>query len=697
MKKIYRFPLERTHCGVPMGNGNAGVLVWGENALHLTVNRSDFWDHFGGDFLKGENFYQQLIKCAEESNYSRKALSDMFMACYDPDRLWINPKRLPVGRFEVFFKDGAVPEGAELDYTTGILAVKLSNGKTLLLELPLGADLLQVVDSENTIAEIKCRPYDEFPRANNYLKDHKFPAPERFANGWIVKCLCPDDKPLTCAWEKREDKYFFTIGCDVPADLDCKIAQTRKFWSDLFASIPEFTLPEKNWNDFYKFCAWKLAAATAPTGYAAGLQGPWIEEYQNAQWGGDYHFNVNVQMVYDGALKLGHPELLMPLFDMIESDAFTATLRYNSKILFNDDSAWYFTHAVDDRGVQIGGLGCGSVLDPVCGAWTAMLYIGYVDMTGDEEFLKNRAYNAVRKIMRGFELMLDKDLNIPLAISAEYASSNPDSLPAGRNPSYQLAGMRYLADTLIKWSIRLGIEPEPIWQQILDKVPKFSTITGRDRYGARAPEQHIAIWENQDLVHCHRHHSHLATIYPFPDPQPYTEDELKILDDSIDHWISLGSGMWSEWCMMWAIQIYSRLNFSEVPMIMLNLWKEHFVNESDCIVYLPRFRGLICHRRHDMVLDKRDHEIMQLDGVGGYISVFTEMFCCYEHDKVYLFRGIPAKWRKEAAFKGVKLPGGWSVSADSSSVTIEGTAGKTLTVVIDGKEFVLTAGTHKTA
>ena len=149
--------------------------------------------------------------------------------------------------------------------------------------------------------------------------------------------------------------------------------------------------------------------------------------------------------------------------------------------------------------------------------------------------------------------------------------------------------------------------------------------------------------------------------------------------------------------MMWAVQIYSRLNFSEATFPMLSIWKDHFVNEGDCIVYLPRFRGMICHRRHDMVLDKRDHEIMQLDGVGGYISAFTEMFCCLERGKVYLFRGIPAKWRKEAAFKNVKLPGGWKVSGEFGKVTLSGPQDKTLTIVVDGKEYTLTAGTHELA
>ena len=694
MNKSYNFPLERTHCGIPMGNGNTGVLVWGEGNLHLTVNRSDFWDHFGGDYLAGENMYEKLVKCAMETNYSREKLQKMFFDCYPPDRLWINPKRMPVGRFDVVFKNNAAPEKAVLDYTSGKVTVTLNNGSEIVLELPMGANLLQLTDSSNAVEKVICRPYDDFPRAKTYLADQGYPMPERFENGWTVKCLNPDDKPLTCRYIQNNEKWIFTIGDDVPADLDVKLAETEKFWADYFATIPEFKLPDEEWNKFYKLCAWKLAAATAPTGYPAGLQGPWHEEYQNAQWAGDYHFNVNVQMLYDGALKLGHPELLMPLFDMIESDAFMATLRRNSQILFNDDSALHVTHAVDNRGVQVGGLGCGSVLDPVCGAWTALLYVGYFDMTNDMEFLAKRAFPFVRGIMRDYELMLDENLDIPLAISAEYASSIPTAPVAGRNPSYQLAGMRYLADVLIKWSGLLGIEPESIWQQVLDKVPKFSIVQGRGRYGKREMENRIAIWEGLDLEVCHRHHSHLATLYPFPDPQEYTEDELVTIDNSIDHWISLGSGMWSEWCMMWAIQIYSRLNFCEATFSMLNMWKDHFVNEGDSVVYLPRFRGLICHRRHDMVLDKRDHEIMQLDGVGGYISAFTEMFCYMEHGKVYLFRGIPAKMRKEAAFKEVKLPGGWMISANNNEITISGPAGKKLQVVKDNKEYTFEAGTH---
>ena len=45
------FPLPRTHCGIALGNGLAGALVWGNERLNITVNRADFWDRRAGHKL----------------------------------------------------------------------------------------------------------------------------------------------------------------------------------------------------------------------------------------------------------------------------------------------------------------------------------------------------------------------------------------------------------------------------------------------------------------------------------------------------------------------------------------------------------------------------------------------------------------------------------------------------------------------
>ncbi|NOY74294.1 MAG: hypothetical protein GXP32_00690 [Kiritimatiellaeota bacterium] len=76
-------------------------------------------------------------------------------------------------------------------------------------------------------------------------------------------------------------------------------------------------------------------------------------------------------------------------------------------------------------------------------------------------------------------------------------------------------------------------------------------------------------------------------------------------------------GQWSEWCIPWAAIIQTRLGFNEAPAVLLNIWREIFVNEGMATAYLPRFRSLVAHRRHDLGEPKESHEVMRLDGTMG--------------------------------------------------------------------------------
>jgi hypothetical protein len=225
--------------------------------------------------------------------------------------------------------------------------------------------------------------------------------------------------------------------------------------------------------------------------------------------------------------------------------------------------------------------------------------------------------------------------------------------------------MRRLAAVLIEFSLLLKLEPRPIWQKILDKVPHFTTVGGYDSY-ARSNEARIAIWENQDLEVCHRHHSHLGCIWPFDSlPEEPSEEIWQVVENSITHWISMGMGKWSEWCIPWANIIYTRTGLNEAPMQLFNMWKEIFVNEGMSVVYLPRMLSMIAHRRHDIAKPKEDHEVMQLDGTGGFIDAFMQMCAYTKGRKLHLFKGMPSKW-DEVEINNFRLPGGGSLNASKS-------------------------------
>ncbi|MBR2433892.1 MAG: hypothetical protein IKB22_00325 [Lentisphaeria bacterium] len=676
----FTFPLERPHCGVPLANGNFGALIWGRETLNLTIGQNDLWDHRIGELVDERDSYDRFTAYAKEYGYD-SGLDKLF---HRDDSFIGRSGRLPIGRFDFHFAEGITPRAAVLHYETGMLDIITSGNGTIRLICVLKQNILYVLDPGREIQSVSLHPASDFPQVRQFNAERGMGEYERLADGW--KICPPADHEFTIRAEKTA--YGWKIYTNQDSDdtrMEQQIAFTNSWWSSFSARIPHITVPDSWWNRFFRFSQYKFGAATCPFGYPSGLQGPWHEEYQECKWSGDFHFNVNVQMIYGPAFALGVAEHLLPLFDMIESPAFQLAMKHNAKSLFKVDDALWQTHAVDDRGLQCGWLGSWSVLDPACGAWTALLYYDYYRYTNDVSFLRDRAWPYIYGIMRGYECMLDSEFNIPVAISAEYASSNRNmKTVAGRNPSYQLAAIRKLAKILIELAAVLKREERPIWRKILEKVPEFTTVSGYDSYGGK-DEQRIAIWENQDLEVCHRHHSHLGCIWPFDslpeNPDPETE---RILANSIDHWISMGFGKWSEWSIPWANIIFTRMGLNEAPMQLFGIWKEIFVNEGLATVYLPRMLSLIAHRRHDISKPKETNEVMQMDGTCGFLTAFMEMCAYPRFGKLNLFHGMPSKW-KDIRVENLTLPGGGILTAERGGEAVISGGVKDLTFSFNNK------------
>lgn len=685
MKKLLLdFPLLRPHCGIPMGNGRLGILIWGGDKICLTVNRSDYWDYRFGEKYLGPH-YKKLADAYEACDVS--PVNSQFICRQKPEvgDGWWSSTRLPCGRFE-FSLRGAKPSNAALDYSTGNVMVYCDNGKHISFHLDLEQDLLIIKDLGKLINAA------QFVSAWKYIGDLlakvDFEHPEKIRSATLVGEIqsVPSDQSLAALCSTTEYGYALTLqrgrdneaalsnGIKILTDIDVSSVEEhcKAWWSNYWNQVPEINIPDKFLKGFYQLALYKFACATHPSGVACGLQGPWVEEYQKTPWSGDYHFNVNIQQIYTLAPATGNFEHLMPLFDMLESVPFQKVMRDNAQNMFGIDDGLLLTHAVDYRGMQCGGISAGTALDFACGGWMAQLYWLYYKYTLDEDFLRKRALPFMRGVMRVFEECLeesDGQLNIPLGISAEYKQIFKQDggcatcQTTGRNPSYQLACLHMLADILLEAYKITGEYPEKIWYDIKNRLPRYSLIKEGDR-------SRIAIWEGQDLDVCHRHHSHLALIYPF-DTLPYpTPDEKEIIDNSIDRWVEKGMGQWSEWCYPWAAIIHARLGFKQTPEILLNLWKEIFVNESMATVYLPRVQGLSAHRRADMLKPLEANEIMQLDGTMATATAIIEMLVHHKGNTVYLFRGVPDKWA-DVSFENVHLPGAFLISADRKRGKIE--------------------------
>lgn len=671
----WQFPLQRSHAGIAMGNGLFGALIWGKDRIHVTLNRSDFWDHRGGYRpTEGVTTYKHI------------------KAAYTPDDpVWVAkvfprpkktlrpaaPSRLPFGRMELQLRPGFVPVKGELNLNTGTAAVLVAarNSKPkheVRFDLSVDSSAIWVHDPHHMIRAVKiCPAWDWVEEKLRLLKFEK-PVILRKPGVWGWAQACPADPALAALCRKVDDGFIIALdrgdGEVQALEAANRLAETIRalgrnhllsanagWWRTFWRRAPRLRLPDEFFNRFYQYALFKFGAATNPRcAWPAGLQGPWVEEYQWPPWNADYHFNVNVQQVYTLAPAANQLEHLLPLFDRL--DIWRDVMRRNAKVVCGIDDGLILGMCVDDRGKMLYG-GAGVVIDHACSGWIAQLFWKYYLYTGDVKFLRDRAFPFMRGVMRVYEAMLEKKagrLSLAVSISAEFGNDTYPRL-MGRDSSWQLACIHMLADALLAAARILKTPPRPAWQTIKKKVPLYTLI-------GKPGEERIAVWEGQDLTFCHRHHSHLACIYPFDSSGELTPEKNRIIENSIDHWISMGMGKWSEWCMPWAAIIQARMGFKESPWLILQIWRKLFINEGLATVYLPQFRGITEHRKADQKKPRETNEIMQLDGTMGAVTAIYEMLVHTRGEVTHVFPAVPDEW-KDVSFAGIRLPGAFFISA----------------------------------
>ncbi len=716
-KNIYKieFPLKRTHAGIPLGNGGMGALVWGsDRQINITVSRNDFWDHRNGQSIRNNGIsYKKITEAYAAGNFDK--VRQLYSSCIRLEDMDCPSTLLPCGRFELSLKRKEQLREAKLNIHSGKLKIVLESSKSIDLRLSMGMDVLFISDKQDCIESVEGRPAWDF--LEKEFKVRLFEAPEivkeKNLRGWIQNC--PADPSLTALCETVDDGVIIALCLGKNAESAKKKAlsvinnykshknkisrNNADFWKNYWKDIPNIEIPSEFFNKFVPFAFYKFACAANPSAAKpAPLQGPWIEDYQFPPWGGNYTININIEQIYTLAFHMGKFEFLEPLFTMLESEPFRKVMSENAKSMFGIDDGYLLTHSINDIGMQCQmSFSTHSALDHAVTSWMAQLYWLYFQYTRNKVFLRNRAYPFMLRVLRVYEEMLEEyegRLSIPLAPSPEYGVSfkvGESAVQEGRDPSMQLACVHMLIDALLEASEILNISPRPIWLDIKKRLPIYTLIDDGD--GER-----IALWEGQDLEVCHRHHSHLGCIYPFDTLGKMDEKKRRIIDNSIDHWIAKGMGQWSEWCMPWAALIQIRLGFSEAPAILLDIWKEVFVNETLASVYLPRFRGISAHRKELISEPREKCEIMQLEGTMATATAVIEMLAHKHSGIVKFFYGIPEKW-KDISFSGIRLPGNFIAGASMKNgsvkkVVIKSLTGGEITIDIKGVKSV-TVKKHK--
>jgi alpha-L-fucosidase 2 len=404
----------------------------------------------------------------------------------------------------------------------------------------------------------------------------------------------------------------------------------------------------------FNFGRYLLISAVAPGSYPPNLQGLWNGDYQPPWWCA-FFFNENMQMKYWQALPGGLGELMLPLFDLLESRL--ADFRLNAQLMFGCRGILPPLYMTPDSGLKKNPQAhvqywTGS------GGWLAQFYFDYWQFTGDDAFLRDRAVPFMREVAAFYEDFLVEGPDGLLMFSP---SNSPENHPDGHvvdgvglrvcvNATMDFAIARELLTNLITATRHLAIEDGRIavWQGMMARFPAY-------RINADGA---IAEWLHDDLKDNY-HHRHLSHLYPvFPgmeiteesDPQLYAACET-----ALEKRLCIGLQEQTGWSLAHLACAYARMGRGDRALGALELITRSTLGING-FTYHNDWRGMGI----TMDLRKGRWPAFQIEANMGWTAAIFEMLAFSNGAVLKILPALPTAWRK-GSIGWVRCRGGFEV------------------------------------
>jgi hypothetical protein len=670
----WSFPLPRPHTGVPLGNGTLGVLLWGTgNRLCLTISRAGFWDRRGGNpFLSKANFKQvrALLEAGDEAGLMTLFGRDLHHGSSG------RPHQIGGGRLEIEFKKSWVLEQGTLDLSCGLLRVTLRKGthvSALTLRVAVDAECgWMVLPPGVEVESIRLRPSWEW--VGTELEKSGCVPPktwqQKSESGFVQEL--PEDEPLAIVLQRSGSRLSWGTALGADAETAARAAaalpvqdmadRADAWWAAYWKQVPVIRLPDAALQEMLDFGLYMQACCTPPHGVPCALQGPFMEETRLPPWSNDYHFNINLQMIYTPAMATNRLEHFAPLWKLLER--WAPHLRASGEAFFGEPGAWMLPHAVDDRCQVVGSFWTGSI-DHACTAWMGLLCWDVCRYGRDGDLLRRLAWPLLRGAFAGYWAMAEDDgkggLRLPVSVSPEYKGSRMDAW--GVNASFQLAACHAVVRALRHAADWLGETIDPRWREMSEKLPPYASenLPVSAEYPEHRAER-ILLWQGQDLDASHRHHSHLGSITPFKTLDPQDPANAALLRHSLRAWQYRGAGAWSGWCVPWAASIHAHCREPDAAVFWLDYWRRLYTNEGRASLHDAAFPG-VSNLDGSSAYWNDTAEIMQLDGRFGAITAIFDLLVQEVDGLIRVLPRLPRAW-KDLSFRGLLVPGGFLLDAE---------------------------------
>lgn len=572
--------------GLPLGNGKLGCLIYGENPLCLSLDRVDLWDSRPNPVTLEKGFnYENLIRLSKSDNEKdRVERARLFEKIYDEKPY---PSKITAGRIELNFGNGEKNVRSRLCIGTGIAEIrgekqrvqafmhatrfvgmaKIEGNFTINLRVPA---YISKTEGKGGLGY----PLASIEKANDFTYYVQHTKTELSYGIFVLSVKKEKDAYLYFTVAKSEDgvnKDFVAeakkelsavaeIGYEMLKNEHCR--WWNKYWKKSEISLCDDALEKCYYRSWYLF-----GSCSRKGFYPMPLQGVWTADNDKLPpWRGDYHHDTNTQLSYGAYPKADRMEegetfidylwKLKPQFEKFAKDFYGV-----EGLLIPGVST------ID--GKPMGGWAQYS-LSPTMTIWAAQNFDEYYLYTGNEAFLKQRAYPFFKEIGEAFLCILREEngkLYLPLSTSPEIFDDTEKAylLP---NSNFDLALMRYLFKTLIGYCVILG-EDKSGYETALSKLDEISVIGG-----------YIALDKEHRLSESHRHFSHLMCLYPLHLINYDTKEHKKLYEAALKEEELLGTSMWVGFSFPMCAQIYAMAENGDGAYKKLRQFCDGFVAEN---------------------------------------------------------------------------------------------------------------------